>query len=276
MNTVEKIELRPCPFCGKEPKLGEHLGVWCNNDECAIVGQVFSGGPKHWNRRASSVAQAEPVTWMILHHGCRVGCTESVHATALERAIQERAEAVVALYTHPPAEPESVVVPELTEVALTAMVDRFLSWPLPASVCADPCASMSGYPHRRVGTNLLTAIEAREMLKFVLADLPAEPGMVPVSEEVPAAPKVCPITGREFFMNIGHPEIGDVATYGGPFDSYTIPSPDEDGDLRCERYDHDRGEWIEGGERLGVWLTTEQPDRDDIPDFELAASKESQ
>lgn len=36
------------------------------------------------------------------------------------------------------------------------MVQRFLSWPLPASVCADSCAMESGYSHR-TGTNLLTA-----------------------------------------------------------------------------------------------------------------------
>ena len=45
-----------------------------------------------------------------------------------------------------------------------AMVDRFLTWPLPASVCSDPCATTQGYPHR-AGTNLLTADEARAMLE---------------------------------------------------------------------------------------------------------------
>lgn len=60
--------------------------------------------------------------------------------------------------------------------------------------------------------------------------------------------KVCPFTGREFFMNVVHPELGEVPTYGGPFDSYTIPVPDEDGNLRVERYDHDAGDWVEGGE----------------------------
>lgn len=49
------------------------------------------------------------------------------------------------------------------------MVNRFLSWPLPASVCADPCASMPDYPHSRIGTNLLTAVEARQMLEHVLS-----------------------------------------------------------------------------------------------------------
>lgn len=48
------------------------------------------------------------------------------------------------------------------------MVDRFLTWPLPDSVCSDPCASMPGHPHRS-GTNLMTAVEARQMLEHVLA-----------------------------------------------------------------------------------------------------------
>lgn len=51
------------------------------------------------------------------------------------------------------------------------LVDRFLSWPLPTSVCSDPCASTPGYPHQRVGTNLLTADEARQMLQHVVGPL---------------------------------------------------------------------------------------------------------
>ncbi|MEE1886376.1 hypothetical protein [Pseudomonas carassii] len=38
-------------------------------------------------------------------------------------------------------------------------------------------------------------------------------------------PDECPITGRQFFMWIEHPDDGMVPTYGGPFDSYTIPVP---------------------------------------------------
>jgi hypothetical protein len=53
------------------------------------------------------------------------------------------------------------------EVSL--LVDRFLSWPLPESVCSDLCATKQGYPHR-TGTNLLTAIEARQMLEYLLGD----------------------------------------------------------------------------------------------------------
>ncbi|HCW2781102.1 TPA: ead/Ea22-like family protein, partial [Escherichia coli] len=37
-------------------------------------------------------------------------------------------------------------------------------------------------------------------------------------------PDICPITGRAFFMWIEHPTLGNVPTYGGPLDSYTIPT----------------------------------------------------
>lgn len=57
--------------------------------------------------------------------------------------------------------------PALETADLRPLVDRFLAWPLPASVCSDPCASSPAYPHRS-GTNLLTAEEAEAMLKHVL------------------------------------------------------------------------------------------------------------
>ncbi|WP_447314958.1 hypothetical protein [Klebsiella michiganensis] len=66
-------------------------------------------------------------------------------------------------------------------------------------------------------------------------------------------PDACPITGRRFFMWIEHPELGYVPTYGGPYDSYTIPTRDGDGEFSCERYDHDVGGWVDG-ECVGVYL----------------------
>jgi hypothetical protein len=51
------------------------------------------------------------------------------------------------------------------------MVTRFLNWPLPKSVCPDACVMNTEYPHR-VGTNLLTAIEARQMLEYILTPEP--------------------------------------------------------------------------------------------------------
>ncbi|ADP15360.1 hypothetical protein [Achromobacter xylosoxidans] len=65
------------------------------------------------------------------------------------------------------------------------------------------------------------------------------------------APPKCPITGRPFFMALEHPELGMVPTYGGPYDSYTIPhlggKPDQpwhERELLVYRYDHDLGGWI--------------------------------
>ena len=49
---------------------------------------------------------------------------------------------------------------------LAEMVDHFLAWPLPESVCSDQCATQRGYPGR-TGTSLLTADEARQMLEHV-------------------------------------------------------------------------------------------------------------
>ena len=79
-------------------------------------------------------------------------------------------------------------------------------------------------------------------------------------------PEVCPITFRPFFMWIEHPDLGWVPTYGGPFDSYTIPSPclPESGEVkRCDveyttfRYDHDAGWWIDEEEDPGIRVIAE-------------------
>lgn len=62
-------------------------------------------------------------------------------------------------------------VPE-SALDLDALAERFCSTPLPASVCADPCATMPDYPHSRSGTNLLTVAEARQMLAAILRSNP--------------------------------------------------------------------------------------------------------
>ena len=77
-------------------------------------------------------------------------------------------------------------------------------------------------------------------------------------------PEKCPVTGRPFFMTLDHPELGDVPTYGGPYDSYTIPAPEgeptdpwHERELRSERYDHDAGWWVEGGEPIPLRIVHE-------------------
>lgn len=69
-------------------------------------------------------------------------------------------------------------------------------------------------------------------------------------------PDVCPITGRRFFMWIEHPDLGYVPTYGGPYDSYTIPTRDDVGEFSCERYDHDFGGWVDD-ECAGLYVIDE-------------------
>ena len=59
-------------------------------------------------------------------------------------------------------------VKELEEALnIDELVNRFLRWPLPHSVCADLCASKQGYPNRS-GTTLLSAFEAKAMIVHLL------------------------------------------------------------------------------------------------------------
>jgi hypothetical protein len=73
---------------------------------------------------------------------------------------------------------------ELTKVELLAfveglqrdintkeLVNRFLAWQLPTTVCSDTCVTMPNYPHQRSGTNLLTANEAKQMIEYLFSEL---------------------------------------------------------------------------------------------------------
>jgi hypothetical protein len=86
----------------------------------------------------------------------------------------------------------------------------------------------------------------------------------PTRQEHPVGHDNCPITGRVFWGNIEHPEFGVIATYGGPLDTYSIPRMHEDGEIRCEQFDQDAGEWVEGGE-LNGWFYKDQPDTPQPP-----------
>lgn len=76
----------------------------------------------------------------------------------------------------------------------------------------------------------------------------------------PIGATCCPLSGRKFWGNIDHPELGAIATYGGPFDTYSIPYLDEDDELRVERFDQDMGGWVEGGEPYGWFYAEQQPE----------------
>lgn len=78
--------------------------------------------------------------------------------------------------------------PRSTLSVTDEMVDRFLGWTLPDSVCSDTCATVrdygkaEGWPPRS-GTSLLTADEARQMLEHVLAARP-EVGAIAALQEL--------------------------------------------------------------------------------------------
>ena len=81
-------------------------------------------------------------------------------------------------------------------------------------------------------------------------------------------PQECPITGAPFFCWMEHPIDGWVPTYGGPFDSYTIPTRQvpkgcdnvSNVEFSRTRYDHDWGGWSDD-ETLSLRLIEEE----DIP-----------
>ena len=56
--------------------------------------------------------------------------------------------------------------------AIDAMADKFLGWPLPASVQSDTCVTMRPYQFPRYGTSLLNVEEARQMVDYLFASAP--------------------------------------------------------------------------------------------------------
>ncbi|HFW3087546.1 TPA: ead/Ea22-like family protein [Salmonella enterica subsp. enterica serovar Reading] len=97
--------------------------------------------------------------------------------------------------------------------------------------------------------------QAREQLEEAEKQIVELPRAASVNSQW--KPDVCPVTGRKFFMWIEHETLGYVPTYGGPFDSYTIPTRDSSGEFSCERYDHDFGGWV-GGEFIGLHLIDDE------------------
>ncbi|WP_088155699.1 hypothetical protein [Achromobacter xylosoxidans] len=90
---------------------------------------------------------------------------------------------------------------------------------------------------------------------FLIDALAARRAPVAGEAQQDLAPPECPITRRPFFMTMEHPELGWVPTYGGPYDSYSIPymggeayQPWHERELFVRRYDHDLGGWREDEE----------------------------
>lgn len=83
---------------------------------------------------------------------------------------------VAAARNHIGAAAAELRVADASSASIDALVERFLAWPLPASVCCDLCVTKSTYRFPRSGTNLLTADEARQMIEHLLDGLPAASG----------------------------------------------------------------------------------------------------
>ena len=64
---------------------------------------------------------------------------------------------------------------DMDDTQIKHMVDRFLQWKLPADFNPDGGVSYAPISyHTLIGTNLFTATQAREMVKFMLAEMPKE------------------------------------------------------------------------------------------------------
>lgn len=64
------------------------------------------------------------------------------------------------------------------------------------------------------------------------------------TDEKTEHPEICPMTGWEQWGQVEHPHEGWLMTYGGPYNTYTIPKLDREG-LVFERYNfcQDAGNW---------------------------------
>ena len=58
-------------------------------------------------------------------------------------------------------------IPQTIADDINAITEKFLGWPLPHSVCADRCTTEQG--EGRVGTNLLSYVEAKQMFTDLVA-----------------------------------------------------------------------------------------------------------
>ena len=116
--------------------------------------------------KIEAMERQEPVAWAATDETCRV-----VEALSFNQSRRFD----TPLYALPGAQPAQNVPDDVVEQA----VNRFLSWKLPKDFHPDggmvfiPTKGR-GYdsPHWPVGTNLLNAQQAREMLRYVLASAP--------------------------------------------------------------------------------------------------------
>lgn len=139
--------LQPCPFCGDEPWFEGDASAW--KDDSRYVEMSLG----------CCARITDTIGWRLARDMTHEARTERLKAK-LSEAWNRRA----------PAEPAAAQA-EARKPDLGAAVDRFLGWRLPDDFFPDCGISFKplGYPNGwPIGTNLLTAAQAREMLAYVL------------------------------------------------------------------------------------------------------------
>lgn len=112
-----------------------------------------------------------------------------------------------------------------------ALVNRFLAWPLPESVCSDLIVTKPGAPHR-IGTNLLTADETRAMLEYVLAKNPK-----PAPTLLGGAPATAPAVGLPGAAGEGPGKVTITCNEAG--DCVAVTRTDDEGRILSVLWERD-------------------------------------
>ncbi len=112
-------------------------------------------------------------------HDCEIRC-RSIHGPTDYDALLRVSATLTALQSKPTGEETP-----MTEDQIKHMANRFLSWKLPADfhpdngITFDPISNQfTPYERRRepVGTNLFTATQAEQMVRYMLEGLPTDEG----------------------------------------------------------------------------------------------------
>lgn len=109
-----------------------------------------------------------------------------------------------------------------------ALAEAFCMWPLPSSVCSDPCATMPGYPNRS-GTNLITVAEAKAMFDHLVERglLQIAPAATDGGEDSRKALLSMEIAAGKLVISIGVEALA-IAIEGGPMfeEGTAVTDPD--------------------------------------------------
>jgi len=70
----EKMELKPCPFCGEQPSILKNMGtIFCGNDNCfgpQSTAEHLEDSAVQWNTRVSSPMKA--IEDCVISAACRL------------------------------------------------------------------------------------------------------------------------------------------------------------------------------------------------------------